>query len=204
MFPKKGQVTIFVIAPCGCSRCTDGLSTWSISSQCLIGNYAFPSNGLIFLEDDVFINGQIDNARLTIAVAAFPDSPSTRKSIIVNDDLKYTNYDGSDVLALIAQKDINVGLVSLDNLRIDSGLVAQNGRVGRHYYSSSCGSYYIRQIITLYGMIVTNQRYGFAYTDGTGYQIRNINYDGNLLYGPPPSFPLTSDQYVIISWQEVK
>ncbi len=53
-------------------------------------------------------------------------------------------------------------------------------------------------------MIVTNQRYGFAYTGetDTGYQIRQLNYDGNLLYGPPPSFPLTSDQYTIISWEE--
>ena len=53
-------------------------------------------------------------------------------------------------------------------------------------------------------MIVTDQRYGFAYTDGTGYQTRNIIYDANLLYSPPPSFPLTSDQYQTISWEEVK
>jgi hypothetical protein len=51
-------------------------------------------------------------------------------------------------------------------------------------------------------MIATNQRYGFAYTDGTGYLIRNLNYDGSLLYGPPPSFPLTSDQYVTLTWEE--
>jgi hypothetical protein len=53
-------------------------------------------------------------------------------------------------------------------------------------------------------MIASYARYGFAYTDGTGYNIRNINYDANLLYAPPPSFPLTSDQYEILSWQEVK
>ncbi len=199
------QVTKFVNSPSNCAiSWQDGWSTWSIQNKSLIGNYAFPINGLIFLEDDVFVDGQINNVRLTIAAAVFPDNPSTRKSITVNNDLKYTNYDGKDVLSLIAQKNINVGLVSLDNLRIDAALVAQNGRVGRYYYSSSCGSYYIRQTITLYGMLATNQRYGFAYTNGTGYQIRNINYDGNLLYGPPPSFPLTSDQYVIVSWQEVK
>jgi hypothetical protein len=53
-------------------------------------------------------------------------------------------------------------------------------------------------------MIGTNVRYGFAYTDGNGYQTRTINYDANLLYGPPPSFPLTGDQYEVISWREVK
>jgi hypothetical protein len=55
----------------------------------------------------------------------------------------------------------------------------------------------------LYGMIGTNQRYGYAYTDGSGYQNRDITYDANLLYGPPPSFPLTSDQYEILSWEEL-
>ena len=52
-------------------------------------------------------------------------------------------------------------------------------------------------------MIATNLRYGFAYTDGTGYDIRNIEYDGNLLYGPPPSFPQATTQYQIISWQQL-
>ena len=53
-------------------------------------------------------------------------------------------------------------------------------------------------------MIGSYQRYGFAYTDGTGYQTRNLIYDVNLLYGPPPSFPLTTDTYQTISWEEVK
>ena len=61
-----------------------------------------------------------------------------------------------------------------------------------------------RAAITLFGMIGTNARYGFAYTDGNGYQDRNIIYDANLLYAPPPSFPLTTDQYVTISWKRKK
>jgi hypothetical protein len=85
-------------------------------------------------------------------------------------------------------------------------LIAQNGRIGRYYYSTSCKSggtnWYTRDTITLYGMLATYARYGFAYTDGTGYTNRLINYDANLLYGPPPSFPLTSDQYTTISWEE--
>ncbi|MBU6426707.1 hypothetical protein KGQ27_00490 [Patescibacteria group bacterium] len=177
--------------------------TWSISQQQFVGNYPFPANGLIFVEDNLWIDGQINGARLTIAAGQFPDNPTTRRSITVNSNLVYTNYDGSDTLALIAQGDVNVGLNSADTLRIDGALVAQNGRVGRYYYSSYCGSNYKRTSITTDGMIATNQRYGFAYTDGTGYQTRDIIYDSNLLYGPPPSFPLTSDQYQTISWQEV-
>ena len=198
------KVTRFVNPSHNCSNSETGWSVWSILNETLINNYPFPANGLIFLEDHTFVNGQINNARLTIAVASFPDNPSTRKNIIINNDVLYTNYDGQDVIALIAQGNINVGMVSEDDLRIDAAIIAQNGRVGRHYYPDDCYPYDERQTITLYGTICTNQRYGFAYTDGTGYQTRNINYDGNLLYAPPPSFPLTSDQYITLSWEEVK
>ena len=105
---------------------------------------------------------------------------------------------------MVAQNNFNVGLLSNDTLTIDGALMAQNGRVGRHYYSSSCGSSYRRSTLNLYGMIGTNIRYGFAYTDGTGYATRNINYDGGFLYAPPPSFPLSSDQYEVISWKELQ
>ncbi|HTX87250.1 MAG TPA: hypothetical protein VMC41_04280 [Candidatus Nanoarchaeia archaeon] len=204
------QVTALKAVPGGCpsqSSTQSGWGTWSVNTQTLLGNYAFPSNGIIFLEDNIFVQGQINTARLTIVAATFPDDPSTRKSITVNNNLVYTNFDGRDVISLIAQKNINVGLYSQDNLTIDGALVAENGRAGRYYYypgSSYCGSDSTRTSLTLYGMIASNQRYGFAYTDGTGYQTRDIVYDANLLYSPPPSFPQTSDQYSIISWQEAR
>lgn len=202
------------------SNCNDGgigqtnWGTWSIQNQVLIANYANPTNGIIFLEDHVWVDGIINTARLTIAAGRFPDNVTTRRSITVNNNLLYTNYDGRDVIALIAQDNINVGMVSADTLRIDAALMAQNGRAGRYYYEPNenfpagggqtrCSPYHARSTLTLYGMIGTAQRYGFAYTDGTGYDIRNISYDANLLYGPPPSFPLTSDQYSTVFWQEV-
>jgi hypothetical protein len=181
-----------------------GNETWSIQKEEILSNEPFPTNGIIFLEDDVWVDGQINGARLTIIAAVLPDNSTTRKSITVNDNLLYTNYDGSDVIGLIAQKNINVGLISDDDLRIDAALIAQNGRVGRFYYESDCSSYSVRDTITLWGMIATNLRYGFSYTDGTGYENKKINYDSNLLYSPPPSFPLTSDKYVTLSWEEVK
>ncbi len=206
------SVTSFINAPSGCtnSQNQSGWGTWSVNNQNLIGNFPFPANGIIFLEDNVFVNGQINTAFLTIVAALFPDNPLFRKNIIINNDLLYTNYDGQDIIGLIAQGSIHIGMVSEDDLRIDAALIAQNGRVGRYYYrppsgtSQRCSPYHVRQIITSYGMIATNQRYGFAYTDGNGYQTRNLIYDANFLYSPPPSFPLTSDQYITISWEETK
>lgn len=203
------RVTALVPPPSGCTNylSQDGWGTWSIQTETLLGNYPIPSNGLIFLEDDVWVRGQINTNRLTIASARFPDNSSTRSSITINNDLLYTNYDGSDVISLIAQKNINIGFVSSNIIRVDGALMAQNGRVGRYYYRSPdnrCATYHTRNTITTYGMISSNQRYGFAYTNGTGYQTRNLVYDTNLLYSPPPSFPLTTDSYEVLSWKELK
>jgi hypothetical protein len=202
------KVTALTSASNNCannSSQTTGWGTWTVSNKSLVtANVPFPANGIIFIEDDLWISGQINTARLNIAAGRFPVNPSTYASITTNANLLYTNYDGQDVIGLIAQNDVNVGLGAADTLRVDAALIAQNGRVGRYHYASQCGTGYTRTQITSYGMIGTNQRYGWAYTDGTGYQTRIIIYDGNLLYAPPPNFPITASQYDIIGWEEVK
>ena len=192
--------------PSGCTTSSQsGWGTWTIASSTMISSGTIPASGIFFFEDNLWVRGQINEQRISIGSGLFPDTASTRTSITVNNDLTYTSYDGTDVIALIAQNNLNIGLVSEDDLRVDAALVAQNGRVGRYYYRSpGCAPYDIRQQITSFGMIATNYRYGFAYTDDTGYDIRNLIYDGNLLYGPPPGFPLTSDNYELVSWEEVK
>ena len=205
------RVTSFTNAPANCTNIIPqaGWGTWSVQNQVLLGTYPFPANGIIFLEDHVFVNGQINGGRITIAAATLPDAVATRRNIIVNNDLLYTNYDGTDVIGLIAQNNVLVGLVSENDLRIDAALVAQNGMAGRYYYrppgggQNRCLPNHDKAILTLWGMIASNQRYGFAFTDGTGYDIRNINYDGSLLYNPPPNFPLASDEYITLTWEEL-
>lgn len=200
---------------CNNSAGQQNWGTWSIApgGETFLDTYSFPSNSLIFAEDHLWIDGQISTARLSVAVGRFPEASGQHKDIIVNRDLLYTNYDGQDSIALIAQGNISTGMDSEDNLRIDAALIAQNEKVGRYYYRppywfflwyrEACAPYHTRNTITLYGMLATNKRYGFAYTDDTGYQTRNIIYDANLLYSPPPHFPLTSDHYEIVSWKEI-
>jgi hypothetical protein len=116
-----------------------GWGTWSISAETLVNsNVPFPANGLLFFEDHLWVRGQIDKARLTIASGKFPDNASTRTSITVNSDVRYTSTNGDDVIGLVAQNNINVGLVSSDTIRIDAALIAQNGRTGRYYYNTAC------------------------------------------------------------------
>jgi hypothetical protein len=201
------KVTALTSAPGGCTNVASQTNwgTWSIQSETLKATGTIPNNGSIFLEDNVWVRGQIDTKRVTVAAATLPDNPASRKSITVNKNLLYTNYDGRDVISLVAQNNLNVGLVSSDTLEIDGAVIAQNGRAGRYYYSSSsCSPYGVRTKLILNGMIASSQRYGFAYTDNTGYQTRQIIYDSNLLYGPPPNFPLVGTDYTQISWEEVQ
>lgn len=199
------RVTSLQSVPSGCSSSGQtGWGSWSTNATTLLGNYPFPANGLIFLEDHVWVEGTVDGGRLTIVAARIPDDNSAlRKSITINNNLRYTNYDGTDAIALIAQDNINVGMNSADTLRIDAAVIAQNGRVGRYYYESDCSPYDDRDTITLYGTLITALRYGFAYTDGSGYQNRNLIYDSFLLYSPPPFFPKTGDFHEVIYWKEI-
>lgn len=188
---------------------TTSTGSWSVGTQTLQGNYSFPTNGVLFFQDHIVVDGQINGARITIAAALLPEPTNTTlyKNIIINNDLAYTNYDGTDSIGLAAQGGVMVGLFSDDNLRIDGALMAQHNIVGRFSYADATNKNCVektRSSLTLYGMIASYGRYGFAYTNGTGYTNRYINYDANLLYAPPPSFPLTSNQYQILSWQEVK
>ncbi|NTW29966.1 MAG: hypothetical protein HGB34_02440 [Candidatus Moranbacteria bacterium] len=158
-------------------------------------NHPIPDGGIIFVEDHVWISGQINGQKITVVAADFAGTGSER-SIFIPNDLRYTNYDGSDIIGIMAQKDVEIPRDSEDNLRIDAALLAQLGRVGRSDYGNS------KSTITVFGAIATYSRYGFAYTDGTGYHDRNLYYDNNLLYYPPPYFP-TGTQYHIDLWEEL-
>lgn len=96
----------------------------------------FPTNGIIFVEDDAWVDGTIDDARVSIIAAREPMA-SGSANIYINKDLKYTHYDGTDAIGLIAQTNILVGFFSENDLRVDAALIAQNGRIGRAYYGAS-------------------------------------------------------------------
>ena len=184
-------------------RNSGGGSCSSCSGSCL-STYDIPDDGVIYVEDDVWLSGRIDGQRVTV-VGVDLDSDSAEPSVYIQNDLLYTQYDGTETIGVIGETDIEIPRASEDDLRIDAALLAQKGRVGREYYTRcywwGCSYVDTRDTITVYGAIATNLRYGFAYIDGTGYQIRNLLYDNNLLYSPPPYFPTT--QYIIDLWEEL-
>lgn len=174
-----------------CSTCGSNICTQ---------NYPIPQNGVIFVEDDVWLSGTVNGRKVTIA-AANMTTTSPSRSVYIPNDIRYTDYDGSDIIGVVGQGDISIPRDSESDLRIDAALLAQLGRVGRPNYGTSDH----KSVITIFGMIATNQRYGFAWTNGTsdwGYDTRNLYYDNNLLYYPPPYFP-TGTQYFIDLWEEL-
>ena len=158
--------------------------------------YSIPNDGVIFVEDNVWLEGTVSGKRVTVVAANL--GSGTTKSLYIGNDIRYTNYDCTDVVGIVGQQDVEIYKGSLNNLRIDGAMIAQAGRVGREHYT---GSGTVKSSITIYGAIASNQRYGFAWTDGTGYTTRNLYFDNNLLYCPPPYFP-TGTQYEMDLWEE--
>jgi len=172
---------------------------------CALANVSIPSDGIIFVENNIWIEGTINNRRVTFAAANLLGGANASIYLGAN-NLLYTNFDGSDIIGLVAQKDIEVIKNSLDNLTISAALISLSGKVGRNYHtpfgcnSQSCEDH--KGTITINGALATYLRYGFALTNGTGYSKRVLNFDNNLLYYPPPYFP-TGTEYTIDLWDEL-
>ncbi len=172
---------------------------------------AIPDNGLIFLQDDVWVGGTIDG-RATVVAARMPDGSYAGADIYIQEDMQYDERDGTNALGLIAQQDILIPLRSENVLRIDGALMAIDGHVFRYYYTPSNRSpyntYAERNKVETYGMIVTNTAWTFSWVDEpggpvvSGYRTTETAYDPDLLYNPPPYFPTLGD-YSFISWEEL-
>ncbi len=190
-------------------------SSNSITSETASNNYAIPNNGIIFVENNAWVEGTVNNDKITVAAANLIGG-SPANIYIGMQDIKYTNFNGKDIIGLIAQNDIEVVRDSQNFLTIDAALLAQSGRVGRNHYGTWCTHWAHwwwftwcdaqatdhKNTITINGSMATNHRYGFAWTDGTGYANRILNFDNNLLYYPPPYFPTGTD-YSIDLWKEL-
>ena len=184
----------------------DSWSKWiklaeQIQDETLIGTYNLPASRLIFVEDNLWVEGVI-NGIITVASAKFPDVANTNTTIYINNNITYTAYDESHTLGLIAQKDVKVPRYAPTNLRIDGFLLAQKGRVFYNYYYNHS----VKDSITVYGGIITNKIWTWTWVNGNnvavdGYKNTFSIYDNNTLFSPPPSFP-TVGQYDFISWKE--
>lgn len=169
------------------------------NSRSFQNNRAIPSNGLIYIEDNTWVEGTV-KGRVMLAAAVLPYNANTAPNIIIPNNIVYAAKDGTNSLGLLAQKDFLISYLAPSNLEIDAAIVAQNGSAQRWYYAGDT-----KTQITIYGTTASFGTWTWSWVDGgsncvSGYCNTNTIYDGNLLYSPPPSFPLSSSGYQQISW----
>lgn len=208
----------------------DQNADWSsaLTKTTVATGLAIPPSGVIFVEDNVWVRSNPTfHGRVSIASGRLATTDST--TITVADDLLYSTKNGSDAIGLIAEDDVLIAPYAPPSsgaftFEVDAAALAQSGQVTwpRYYDGTSTetkGWVASNQTFTYYGSVATRQSWTWNYSYGSnpgGNSIRdpvsgkyylgimntNTAYDYNLLYAPPPSYPVTGS-YNILSWREV-
>lgn len=184
--------------PPGCKKEAEEIQNKTLLSPA--GGFNMPSNGLIFLGNDTWVEGTV-NGKVTLAVADFSGNART----MINGNILYPARDGNYSFGIMSQGDILVPKYALTNLIIDATLLSQNGHVYyRQYVGCSAGS--IKNSIEIYGGIISKLFWNWTWVNGggivtDGYTNTNTVYNNNLTFAPPPSFP-TSEKIEVLSWKE--
>jgi hypothetical protein len=209
VFNSNGTVTITKV------KTATNQKGWSVESGCenlyqligtetAVGTYNIAQKPIIFAEDNIWVNGVV-NGQATVIAARFPLTMNYM-NIWINDNITYIAKDGHSQLGLFAQNDIYMRYGIPTNLEIDAALLASTGHIIRHNYDySGCNvmSNAVRNSLTIYGSIISNEKsyWNFGTDPDSGFITRNITYDPNLYFQPPPYFP-SQGQYELISWEE--
>ncbi len=162
--------------------------------------------GLIFLEDNLWIEGNVKGK--TTIVSADLIHPNIDTNIILNGNINYTTFDGSDGLAVVAEHNILIPLYSPDQMTLDGIFLAQKGHFGRNHYPWWYWPWYSREHLEIYGSIISNGRVGTKWSSNghfaSGYQQRENSYDRKLATNPPPLLPNSDDEYEFVKWEQIE
>ena len=142
-------------------------TSYDIGQETLLDVLPVPSNGVIYVEDTLWVEGDIRD-RITVAAGRFPDKPATNVDVILNGNISYGGVrDGTRVFGAIAQRHVLIPYSAApDNLQLEGAFIAQKGRFGRHYYEVE--PHRLKTSMTRYGMIASNLAPATAWVDGNG------------------------------------
>lgn len=188
---------------------------------------AIPASGIIFAEDNVWVRtNPTYHGRVTIAAGRL--ATNSNANIVVADDLVYSTKNGQDAIGLVAEGSVVIAPYAPPangsfTFEVDAAMIAQTGTVeypGTYRVNTNrCTRGWVNanQQFNFYGSVATRQEWTWTWLQGgacgddvldsvngyiSGVEHNNTQYDYNLLYAPPPSFPITSS-YTILSWREV-
>ncbi len=179
-----------------------------IQSESFFGTYQIPEScGLLFFEDDLWVEGEI-TGKITLISADLID-PNKETNIWIEGNIEYNHRDGTDGLVLAAQHNNLIGLNVPENLELHGIYIAQNGRFGRNHYP--CSWYWPeckRDYLEIFGSVVSNGRVGTKWHSGTtwisGFEERENIYDPEQSFNPPVFLPAISDEYQFKEWEEIE
>jgi len=193
---KANSTTHSIANAKGYKKNTGSETCDSCSGEC-VSTYPIINDGVIFVENNVWVEGTVSNRRVTI-VAANLSGGGDSKDIYIgisNSNLRLASYDCNNMLGLVAQRDILVLNECPSTFTVDAALLAQTGKVG---IASSMGGKYS---LTFNGAIASYLQPYFQ-SGNSGFSDRKYNFNNKLLYCPPPYFP-TGNEYAIDFWEEL-
>lgn len=205
--------------------------TSALTTQLIASNITIPSSGVIFAEDNVWVvSNPTYHGRVTIAAGKLASTnSSTYADINISGPIVYSTKNGTDAIGLVAQDSVVLKpyappVSGSFNFEVDGALLAQSGEV---WYPGTYASNANRctrgwtnanQQFLFYGSVATRQTWTWTWLQGnsacgdaafdstngyiSGIENNTTQYDYNLEYSPPPSYPLTSG-YNILSWREI-
>ena len=202
--------------------------TSALTLQSVGTNIALDPSGIIFAEDNVWVRTNPTFAgRVTIGAGRLATSSNAK--ITIADDVIYSTKNGSDAIGMVAESDVLLApyappATGSFNFEVDAAVISQSGSViypGRYITDTNrCtrGWANANQTFKFYGSVSSRLTWTWTWLVGgacgdavysasqsnyiSGVLNNTTQYDYNLLYAPPPSFPLTST-YNILSWREV-
>lgn len=179
----------------------------NIINETFLSNYSLSSLPVIFVEDEIWVEGTV-NGSTTVVAARFPVD-TDNADIWIPDNLVYLAKDGTNRLGLISQRDIIFMRNVPEDFEINGGLLAQSGRVIRHHYNwfkCSKTNQSQKKSLLIYGSVISNLRSYWNFSGGpkspaSGFVKSTISYDPDLQDTPPSYFP-TSGGLRLIKWEE--
>jgi hypothetical protein len=155
-----------------------------------VSNQAVPAIGAIFSEQSVIVSRPGTGAG-TESVVQGRVTVASNAEIIIGGHIN-PEQPGTDVLGLIARNDMIVAKWAPHNLNWRAAIISQTGRRRSWDSSGSHGT------MNFTGSQATNLS---PYMDM--FDVRNYNYDPNLLFLQPPYFPVLEEAYTILFFREV-
>ncbi|MHB0980826.1 MAG: hypothetical protein ACYC5Q_12290 [Thermoleophilia bacterium] len=180
----------------------------------------YPANGVLYANDNVWVEGTNLSGRITIASSGQlnPTGKRDATSIHVVGDLAYRAKDGTVAVGLIAQNNVEIpmyapcmkgGSLSVMDMEIDAAMIAQQGREFVNFDTFGPSSQWgpRRNKLTMFGSISTKgtpvrMAQAGSGSDYAGFLVGDNSYDSYLLHNPPPYFP-TVGSYQILDWREL-